>query len=172
MNLGESNVNAAYDFFLNHMYNPLQSKKPIYEARGVRLGCIVPPSDWEVFASILVDRKGNGTNSGVDLIGYEVKSAHNSGNYEYQYHKDTGLQKLANDSFSDHLFIDHSDFLNKVVVRFLYGSQAKELYFDKWLSNYPNPYPQRYRKNIPYKWVVNNAKVLLVLDKSKITFKI
>jgi hypothetical protein len=167
MKLLQANVSAAHDFFVRHMHAPLQAKRSIYESRGVRLGCVIPPSDWEVFASILLDKAGNGTNSGVDL----VESASNRAGYEYQYHKETGLEKLTNDSKCNHLFIDHSDFLNKVTVRMVHGNAAKTKFFDVWRKNYPNPYPQRYRKQIPFKWVESNANVLLVIENGKLVLK-
>jgi hypothetical protein len=30
-------------------------------------------------------------------------------------------------------------------------------FFKDWLDNWPDPYPQRYRKNFSYKWVEQNG---------------
>jgi hypothetical protein len=34
-------------------------------------------------------------------------------------------------------------------------------FFRKWLDEYPDPYPQRYRKNIPFQWFKKNAILLM-----------
>jgi hypothetical protein len=77
-------------FFHAYMYGPLQGKLRLYTARGVRAAGGTMPSDWEVFASILVKDVGRKLVSGIDLSNYEVKSAGAGGSYEYQYHKNTG----------------------------------------------------------------------------------
>lgn len=158
----------ALAFFREFMYGPLQGKRRIYEERNIRLGSVITPSDWEVFASLLVDRKGHGGVSGVDLGGFEVKSAMNDSGYEYQYHKETGKAKLHEDMQSGHLFFNHSDFLNRVELRFVSGAKAK-VHFAKWLKNYPDPYPQRYRNKIPFNWVRDHGQLLLVLNHGKPT---
>lgn len=43
-------------------------------------------------------------------------------------------------------------------------------FFDKWLSEYPDPYPQRYRRQIPYQWVKNNGTLLMTLDNGEVAF--
>ncbi len=167
MNLPKLHLPNALSFFRSFMYIPLQGKRTVYEARNIRLGSAVTPSDWEVFASLLLDRKGNGGISGVDLGSVEVKSAFTGGSYEYQYHKETGKQKLRADMKVGHLFINHSDFLNHVEVWYVHGSKAKKEYFSKWLKNYPNPYPQRYRHSISYGWVKKHGDLLLTLVRGK-----
>ena len=167
MKFASVNVDKAVAFFSEHMHHPLQLKRAVYQARNVRLGSVVTPSDWEVFASLLTNRLGNGGVTGIDLGEIEVKSAMNEGSYEYQYHKETGKMKLKADSKAGHLFINHSDFLNLVEVRYLRGEHAKE-FFASWLKNYPNPYPQRYRNSLPFRWVKSNAKLVLVIKNGKV----
>jgi hypothetical protein len=166
------NVNLNLDegllFFNNFMYLPLQEKKKIYESRNIRLGSMIPSSDWEVFASLLIGQKGNGVSDGVDLDGYEVKSLSEGTNYyEYQYHKNTGMQKLDDDIKVGHLFFSHSDFLRKVELRYIHGSVLSKDYFDVWKMNYPNPYPQRYRNGIPRNWVQTNGQLLMTIQDGK-----
>jgi hypothetical protein len=162
-------LKPAMEFFSTYMYQPLQGKKLVYESRNVRLGSAVTPSDWEVFASLLVDKRGHGGVSGVDLNGYEVKSAANDGSYEYQYHKETGKAKLRGDMKVGHLFFNHLNFLNRVELRYLHGSDARP-YFSQWLKNYPNPYPQRYRNSLPFGWVDENAELLLIIQSGEVVF--
>jgi hypothetical protein len=127
------------------------------------------PSDWEVFASILVRDVGKKLAAGVDLSQHEVKSAHDGGAYEYQYHKNTGKGKLKSDLKVGHLFFDHRDNLGHVDLRYAHGSSMKQ-FFQKWLEEYPDPYPQRYRRSIPFQWVKNNATLLMTLDEGEVTF--
>ena len=43
-------------------------------------------------------------------------------------------------------------------------------FFKDWLDNWPDPYPQRYRKNISYKWVEQNGALLMTLTNGEVTF--
>ena len=36
-------------------------------------------------------------------------------------------------------------------------------FFTKWLREYPDSYPQRYRKNVPFQWVKENGILLMTL---------
>src|SRR5580704_12714146 len=148
----ELEFEKALMYFHAYMYGPLQGKLRLYSARNVRAaGGTTMSSDWEVFASILVDDLGQKLAAGIDLSNYEVKSARSGASYEYQYHKNSGLKKLAHDMKVGHLFFEHEDNLRLVHLRFAHGSQMKA-FFQQWLDDYPDPYPQRYRKNIPYSW--------------------
>jgi hypothetical protein len=98
----------ALMFFHAYMYGPLQGKLRLYRARDVHSVGKALSSDWEVFASILVKDVGTKLTKGVDLSEYEVKSAEDRGSYEYQYHKNSGKQKLEDDKRVGHLFFDHT----------------------------------------------------------------
>lgn len=165
----ELEFEKALMFFHAYMYGPLQGKLRLYSARSVRSPGAAASSDWEVFASILVDDAGKKLAAGVDLTGHEVKSAEKGGSYEYQYHKRTGKEKLLRDMEVGHLFFDHRDNLRKVDLRFVHGSAMKH-FFTEWLENFPEPYPQRYRKNIPFKWVQENGLLLMTLTDGEVTF--
>lgn len=91
--------------------------------------------------------------------------------YQYQYHKNTGLQKLAKDKQVGHLFFDYFDNLSEVDLRYLHGSQLAE-FFTKWFDEYPNPYPQRYRKNIPYGYVKQHGTLLMTLKGGEVVFPV
>ena len=156
-------------FFHAYMYGPLQGKLRLYSARAVRAPGAAMSSDWEVFASILVRDVGKKLLAGVDLSQYEVKSAFDGASYEYQYHKNTGKKKLRTDAQVGHLFFDHRDNLRHVDLRYAHGSSMKE-FFAKWLKDYPDPYPQRYRKNISFNWVKNNGILLMTLADGEVDF--
>ena len=165
----ELDFEKALMFFHAYMYGPLQGKLRLYAARSVRSAGTVNASDWEVFASILVKDVGKKLASGIDLSNYEVKSATAGGSYEYQYHKNTGKRKLAEDQRVGHLFFEHSDNLRNVHLRYAHGSQLKS-FFESWLTAYPDPYPQRYRKNIPFGWVKQNGLLLMTLKDGEVVF--
>lgn len=156
-------------FFHAYMYGPLQGKLRLYGSRKIAAGSIALSSDWEVFASILVNDLGKKFVAGIDLTNYEVKSAKRGGSYEYQYHKDSGRSKLAKDMEVGHLFFDYFDNLKDVDLRYAHGSEMKE-FFGKWLIDYPDPYQQRYRKSIAYSWVKKNAALLMTLKDGEVVF--
>jgi len=126
-------------------------------------------SDWEVFASMLVNDLGRKLGAGIDLANNEVKSAKQGGSYEYQYHKNTGKEKLAKDLTVGHLFFEYFDYLKEVNLRWLHGSMLSG-FFQKWLDEYPDPYPQRYRRNIPYSFVKQNGNLLMTLKDGEVLF--
>jgi hypothetical protein len=119
--------------------------------------------------SILLRDPGKKSAAGVDLSQYEVKSAENGGSYEYQYHKNTGKDKLRSDMQVGHLFFDHRDALRHVDLRYAHGQEMKG-FFQEWLDNWPHPYQQRYRKNIPFQWVKDNGKLLMTLEDGEVTY--
>jgi hypothetical protein len=160
----------ALMFFHAYMYGPLQGKLRLYEARGVRSVAKVQSSDWEVFASILVKDVGTKLGKGVDLSKHEVKSAENGGSYEYQYHKNTGIEELRKDMQIGHLFFDHRDGLREVDLRYASGRQLST-FFQEWLEKFPNPYKgQRHRKTVPFSWVKKNGVLLMTLHNGEIEY--
>jgi hypothetical protein len=165
----ELDFEKALMFFHAYMYGPLQGKLRIYAARNVRSAATTMSSDWEVFASMLVNDLGRKLAGGIDLSNHEVKSAVEGSSYEYQYHKHTGKDKLASDLTSGHLFFSHADNLRRVNLRYAHGKQMDE-FFAKWLAEYPDPYPQRYRKSVPFGWVNKNGLLLMTLIDGEVTF--
>lgn len=159
----------ALMFFHAYMYGPLQGKLRLYRARDVRSAGKALSSDWEVFASILVKDIGTKLTKGVDLSKYEVKSAEDGGNYEYQYHKNSGRQKLVDDKRVGHLFFDHKDNLRSVDLRYASG-EVLAAFFDKWLKEFPDPYKQRYRKSVPFRFVNEQGTLLMSLRDGEVTY--
>jgi hypothetical protein len=70
-----------------------------------------------------------------------------------------------------HLFFDYFDNLKEVDLRYLHGSQLVE-FFGKWRDEYTDPYPQRYRKNIPYGFVKRHGTLLMTLKDGEVVFPI
>lgn len=160
----------ALMFFHAYMYGPLQGKLRLYGARAVHSAAKALSSDWEVFASILVNDVGTKLTKGVDLKGYEVKSAENRGGYEYQYHKNTGRKKLRQDMRVGHLFFQHSNNLQQVELRYVPGRKLSRPFFRPWLTNFPDPYRQRYRKTVPLRWVQENGTLLMKLQGGEVKY--
>lgn len=48
--------------------------------------------------------------------------------------------------------------------------EAPSTFFKKWFDEYPDPYPQRYRKSIPFHWVKKNAKLLMTLVDGEVVY--
>lgn len=165
----ELEFEKALMFFHAYMYGPLQGKLRLYTARNVHSQGAAMSSDWVVFASILVKDIGKRLAAGIDLSQYEVKSAADGGSYEYQYHKNTGKKKIREDLEAGHLFFDHRNNLRNVDLRYAHGSQMKE-FFARWLKEFPDPYPQRYRKNIPFAWVKQHGVLLMTLTEGEVTY--
>lgn len=157
-------------FFHAYMYGPLQGKLRLYGARKISSGSIAMSTDWEVFASMLVNDLGSKLGTGVDLTNYEVKSAKAGGGYEYQYHKYTGREKLAKDMEVGHLFFEYWDNLKHVELRYAHGSELRYEFFEKWLKSFPDPYPQRYRKQVSNNWVREHGKLLMTLHEGEVIF--
>ena len=156
-------------FFHAYMYGPLQGKLRLYGARAIPTGSVAMSSDWEVFASMLVNDMGRKFGPGIDLTNHEVKSAKRGGSYEYQYHKNGGREKLAKDMEVGHLFFDYFDNLREVDLRYAHGS-AMTSFFEMWLREYPDPYQQRYRRSIPHGWVKENGSLLMTIKDGEVVF--
>jgi hypothetical protein len=171
--LGDTPTNLDFEkslmFFHAYMYGPLQGKLRLYGARMIPTGSVAMSSDWEVFASMLVNDMGRKFGPGIDLANHEVKSAKRGSSYEYQYHKNEGRGKLAKDMEVGHLFFDYFENLREVDLRYAHGS-AMKAFFEKWLLEYPDPYQQRYRKNIPYGWVKENGILLMTIKDGEVVF--
>ena len=118
---------------------------------------------------MLVKDLGRKFGPGIDLANYEVKSAKRGGSYEYQYHKNTGREKLAKDIEVGHLFFDYFDNLRDVDLRYVHGSNLTD-FFGKWLKDFPDPYGQRYRKNVPYGFVKQHGALLMTLRDGEVVF--
>ena len=160
---GTLDTYMALVYFHAYMYGPLQGKARLYRDRGIRTR-VAMSEDWEVFASILVRDTGTSTRAGLDLQGYEVKSALDGSSFEYQYHRRSWAEKLAADRTAGHIFISHRDALQHVDVRYCDGGDLSQ-FFDIWESErpYSSPSAQRFRRTVPYRWVKERGTLLLQL---------
>ena len=149
----------ALVYFHAYMYGPLPGKARLYRNRGLRVRAAMS-EDWEVFASILIRNTGASTASGLDLDGYEVKSTLDGSSFEYQYHKLSWETKLEEDRRAGHIFISHRDELRYVKVRYCDGADLSN-FFQQWANDrpYSTPSEQRFRRSIPYGWVMEGTYI-------------
>lgn len=161
-------IEMALVYFHAYMYGPLRGKVRLYSARGVSPR-VAMSEDWELFASILVRDRGVSTHGGLDLEGYEVKSATYGSAFEYQYHRNSWREKLAADRAAGHLFISHRDLLRLVEVRYCTGSSLRE-FFDAWKAErpYSDPGQQRFRRSVPFGWVRENTALVLRIEDGEV----
>ena len=148
--------------FLRTRLNPKVIKT--YKQYGFSINGLVSSNDWEVFAAILFDETKK--NKGSDLQNYEVKSARDGESFEYQYHKNSGFDKIDEDKNVKHLFISYDRDYKNISVRIIEGKQLSQK-FDSWREGLRENYDkgrQRYRKNISYGFVKKEARLLFEIS--------
>lgn len=161
---------GAYEFYKDHIIGRIRAKLEIYHRYGFK-NPTGGTDDWEVFGAILVRDKATG-GYGTDLEKHEVKSAKRGGSFEYQYHKDHGLEKLADDEKVRHLFICYSNDFADIDVWRVDGNQLAEI-FEGWREGYIKNYKsekQRYRKSIAFGTVRTRGKLIMQIAEGDIVF--
>ncbi len=158
---------AAYEFYKRFILDYSQDKSAIYKQYGFTLQGSIGSKDWEVFAAILMgDRASPG--NGADLENYEVKSALLGNSFEYQYHRNRGLEKLQDERAVDHLFVARSSTYQDVEV-WLVDRVELIATFDRWLpelqENYRAASRQRFRRSVTYRFVTTQGTKLLDIKK-------
>lgn len=151
--------------FLQTRLNPEVIKT--YRQYGFSINGLVSSNDWEVFAAILFDetKKTNGS----DLQNYEVKSAIDGSSFEYQYHKESGFDKIEEEKIVKHLFISYDKDYKNISGRIIEGKQMSEK-LDLWKEGLQKNYDQgnqRYRKSISYGFVKKQGKLLFELKENE-----
>ncbi|MEY4723369.1 MAG: hypothetical protein RLZZ324_882 [Candidatus Parcubacteria bacterium] len=106
----------AHDFYTKHIYSA--GLQRLLRGHDLNIAGSVPPVIWELFGAILTGDKGK-KGYGSDLKGHEIKSAHDGGGFEYQYHLLGGQKKLTEDMSVRNLFISYSPYYKYVVIRLL-----------------------------------------------------
>ncbi|RWX47088.1 hypothetical protein H206_00128 [Candidatus Electrothrix aarhusensis] len=169
-----SNIDIAYDFYQKHIYD--KEKINLLRKYNLKIAGSVPSALWELFGALITGKPGAGS-TGADLVGWEVKSAKFGGSFEYQYHLNTGANKLKEDSIVNHLFCSYSETYQDVLVKAMRGSSLKEIYFKVWepqyTKNYDSKVPssmrrQRFRKSISHGFVNKNGLLVIEIRGGKI----
>jgi hypothetical protein len=167
-------VQEAYSFYRTYILEYSRDKTEIYERYGFSLQGSVGSKDWEVFAAILLnDRARRG--DGADLMNYEVKSAVIGGSFEYQYHRNRGVDKLTDDREVDHIFVCRSNTYANVEVWLV--ERAKMISsFDRWLpeliQNYETDTRQRFRRSVTYVFVRSQGIQLLEIRDGELAYSL
>jgi len=166
-------VDRAYNFYKLYLLDWTRGKKALYEEYGFKVEGSVLSRDWELFAAILLkDRAKAG--DGTDLEKHEVKSAIYGNSFEYQYHRNHGVDKLEEDKRVNHVFISYSSNYANVEVRLVDSSLLAPI-FDSWLigliTNYGGEIPrQRYRRSISFGMVKRSGILLLQIQAEELIF--
>lgn len=165
-------VQEAYSFYRAYILEYSRNKAAIYERYGFSLQGSVGSKDWEVFAAILLsDRARRG--DGADLENYEVKSATIGSSFEYQYHRNRGLNKLTDDRDVDHIFVARSETYINVEVWFVERTKMVPI-FDRWLpelqQNYKTTEKQRFRRSVTYGFVRSQGIRLLEISGGELSY--
>jgi len=156
------NKMKAYQYYTGYILD--EDKRALYEKYNFSNNGTVSSHDWELFVAILLNKKKK--QKGPDLEGYEVKSARRGNSFEYQYHKDSGLEKMIEDGRVNHIFISYDNQYKDITVREMDSdliSQKISGWEKDFVSNYRNG-KQRYRKSLSYKFVCENSKVIVEIQ--------
>jgi hypothetical protein len=160
----------AYSFYKTYILEYSRDKTEIYERYGFSLQGSVSSKDWEVFTAILLNDRARG-GDGADLVNYEVKSAVFGGSFEYQYHRDSGIDKLTDDRSVDHVFVTRSENYTNVEVWLIERTKMISK-FDQWLpellKNYKASDKQRFRRSVTYKFVRTQGIQLLEIKNGEL----
>lgn len=164
-------VQEAYSFYRTYILEYSRDKAKIYAQYGFSLQGSVGSKDWEVFAAILLDDRAR-RGDGADLENYEVKSAVIGGSFEYQYHRNRGINKLTDDRNVDHIFVARSETYINVEVWLVERTKMVPV-FDRWLpellQNYEASERQRFRRSVTYGFVRNQGIRLLEINSGELT---
>jgi len=172
---------AAFDYYQKHINRT--DFFELLESHGLKTSGSVPAIAWELFGSVLTGRKGK-SGYGADLEGVEIKSAIADASFEYQYHLNTGLEKLKEDKVVDHFFCSYARDYQSFRVFFTRGQQLTPDFFDKWIPEYLRNYNkvegaaavnasarrQRFRKSVPYGWVSKNGQLVMEVKDGRLIF--
>lgn len=167
----EFHFQEAFDYYERHINR--QDRFKLLKEHKFSVTGSIPSIDWELFGSILTGDSGK-AGYGSDLGNYEVKSATETGSFEYQYHLHGGLTKLKEDMIVNHLFISYSPDYAKVTVRLVQGATLAP-FFQKWeptlIENYSGDSPkQRFRRSIAYGTVTKLAAIIMRIESSRLVF--
>lgn len=170
----------AFEFYLNHINRT--DFFQLLNSRGLKTSGSVPSIAWELFGSILTGKRGK-SGYGADLEGVEIKSAIEGGSFEYQYHLNTGPDKLKEDRSVDHFFCSYApDYLSFKV--YLVGGKKLAPYIDKWIPEYLKNYNksegataleassrrQRFRRSVSFGWVKKCGRLVMKVDGGRLVF--
>jgi len=172
--------NAAFEYYQGHINRT--AFFDLLNSHGLKTSGSVPSIAWELFGSILTGKKGK-AGYGADLEGVEIKSATAGSSFEYQYHLNTGLDKLKEDQVVDHFFCSYAPDYQSFQVYFMSGAKLAP-YFDKWIPQYLKNYNkvdgamsleasarrQRFRRSVPYGWVANNGRLVMKVEGGRLTY--
>jgi hypothetical protein len=94
------------------------------------------------------------------------------GSFEYQYHRNRGLDKLTDDRAVDHIFVARSENYTNVEAWLIERTKMIST-FDRWLpellQNYETAQRQRFRRSVTYGFVKSQGIRLLEISDGALT---
>ena len=173
---------AAFAFYQTHINR--SDFFQLLKKHNLKTSGSVPSITWELFGSVLTGQKGT-SGYGADLEGIEIKSAIAGSSFEYQYHFNTGLDKLMEDQIVDHFFCSYSADYQSFQVYFADGESLSP-FFSKWIPEYLKNYNkavgsasvenserrQRFRRSIPFGWVSRNGHLIMKVADGKLVLPV
>lgn len=159
--------NYAFNYYTQYIIN--QSKFDILKKYDFNINGCIHSCDWEVFCAILFNKKKLKCGF-TDLEGYEIKSAYKGNSFEYQYHKNNGLQKLNNDRDANHVFVVYDNNYLNIDIYILNNDILGDILIkwgEEFIQNYTDN-KQRFRKSLSYNFVINNSVQIMSIMNGKL----
>jgi hypothetical protein len=160
------NINNAYNFYKQHIV--CEAKAAILREYGFSVNGTVSSALFECMGAVLYGKRKAG-GYGADLGDVEVKSCSaGSSGVEYQYHKESGLDKLAHDMVIDHLYLFYGNEY-KALEAIIVAGESLAPTMKEWESRligwYDNPSHQRFRCSVKSKFIrANGKRVMHIVD--------
>ena len=158
-------IKYAFEYYVEFILN--KKRFNLLNKYNFNINGSVHSIDWEIFCAILFDSEKDKLS---DLKHYEIKSACKGNSFEYQYHKNKGIDKLINDNKVNHIYITYDNNYKNIDVYILNFNIMKHI-IKKWRCKFTKNYKigkQRYRKSISYKFMKSNSTCILKIRDGKL----
>lgn len=156
-------IDGAYQFYCK-LLKHYSYRKHFYSKKKFDVNGLISYRDWELFGAILARDEAKGK-TGSDLTRHEVKSAMIGNNFEYQYCRESGLEKLEEDLSVDHIFVSYSADYSEIIVRLVpKETMAKKIegWRRKVIDSYYRDDPKlRCRRSVTSQFVAKNGTVVM-----------
>ena len=158
-------INYAFNYYVNFILN--KKRFDALQQYNFKINGSIHSIDWEIFCAILFKSKKDKVS---DLTHYEIKSALKGNSFEYQYHKNSGIEKLTHDKKINHVYVVYANDYKDIDVYILNFNIMKHV-IKKWKCSFKNNYKigkQRYRKSITYNFMKSHSTCILKIRDGKL----
>jgi len=162
-------ITDAYAFYQKYILD--EELAAICAKFGFSTSGIVASVTWECFGAVLCGKRKQ-AGYGADLGDVEVKSVSaGSSGIEYQYHKESGLDKLRHDMVIDHLYLFYGKEYRSLDCYMVAGKSLAPT-MKEWEGRlvgwYDDPGHQRFRCSVKSSFVKANGKRVMVIENGKL----